>query len=323
MSDDYNPQDDFAKSLDGGYQAIRERQAAGGPGWVPAAIPKNSITEFKPQEAKARDAKADAVIDYAKKVKDWPTLEAAVDAKIADQKEFVGWWRENVRRPGQGNISDRKYFSVEVAQDLTDITPVQVTRWNQKLSKPDEYREKLYGSAYRVAMGVEHNHRAQGTGENEWYTPAKYIDLARKVLGEIDLDPASSAKAQITVNATAYFSAAQNGFNQEWDGRVWLNTPYAQPLIGQFVEKLVEERSAGRVEAAILLTHNYTDTAWFHKACEIADAICFTRGRIKFLDSEGGDCAPTQGQAFFYFGDDVARFASVFIDVGFVVAPCR
>lgn len=31
----YDAQDDFAKSLDVGYAAIRERMAAGGPGWEP------------------------------------------------------------------------------------------------------------------------------------------------------------------------------------------------------------------------------------------------------------------------------------------------
>jgi hypothetical protein len=41
------------------------------------------------------------VIDYAKRVKDWPTLEKAVDTKIDDQAEFVGWWRRAVR--GDGN----------------------------------------------------------------------------------------------------------------------------------------------------------------------------------------------------------------------------
>jgi hypothetical protein len=40
------------------------------------------------------------------------------------------------------------------------------------------------------------NHRAQGSGENEWYTPIEYIEKARKVLGRIDLDPATSNDAQ-------------------------------------------------------------------------------------------------------------------------------
>jgi hypothetical protein len=31
----YNGADDFAKSIDVAYEAIRERKAAGGPGWAP------------------------------------------------------------------------------------------------------------------------------------------------------------------------------------------------------------------------------------------------------------------------------------------------
>ena len=78
--------------------------------------------------------------------------------------------------------------------------------------------------------------------------------------------------------------------------------------------------AAGRVTAAILLTHNYTDTSWFHEAAGLADAICFTRGRVKFYEGDN-IAAPTQGQAFSYFGDDTNRFANVFQSVGFVVVP--
>ncbi len=161
----------------------------------------------------------------------------------------------------------------------------------------------------------------QGTGENEWYTPSKYIEMARKVLGGIDLDPASNAAAQEIVQAKVYFPKEQNGLAQVWHGRVWMNPPYSQPLVGQCITKLVEEVERGNVTAAISLTHNYTDTSWFHEASEIVSATCFTRGRVKFLDPNGNECAPTQGQAFHYYGDDVATFADVFKDIGLVVVP--
>lgn len=162
-----------------------------------------------------------------------------------------------------------------------------------------------------------------GTGENEWYTPSEYIEAARDVLGGIDLDPASSDAAQKIVKAKCFFTAELNGLNQGWNGRVWLNPPYAQPLIGEFIHKLANEREAGRIEAAIILTHNYTDTAWFHQAASIADAICFTRGRVKFYDPNGVIAAPTQGQAFFYCGIEVEKFCERFEDFGFLVVTAQ
>jgi phage N-6-adenine-methyltransferase len=159
----------------------------------------------------------------------------------------------------------------------------------------------------------------QGTGDNEWYTPEEFLDAARIVLGGFDLDPASSVAAQDSVEAEQYFTVNDDGLQQEWHGRVWLNPPYAQPHIENFVSKLVSEYCAGRTTAAILLTHNYTDTAWFHEALGCADAICFTRGRVRFLRATGEIASPTQGQVFFYFGDDIERFAQVFVEVGFVL----
>jgi len=32
---DYNPEDDFARSIEEAYRVIRERKANGGPGWTP------------------------------------------------------------------------------------------------------------------------------------------------------------------------------------------------------------------------------------------------------------------------------------------------
>jgi phage N-6-adenine-methyltransferase len=173
----------------------------------------------------------------------------------------------------------------------------------------------------QLAWGNNNVRGTQGTGENEWFTPPEYIELARSVLGDIDLDPASHQQAQQTVRATQYFTKAEDGLTREWHGRIWLNPPYAQPAIAHFVSKMVAERLAGHVNAAIMLTHNYTDTAWFHEAATTADAICFMRGRVKFYEPEGEIAAPTQGQAFFYFGSEAKNFAKQFRSIGFVVRP--
>jgi phage N-6-adenine-methyltransferase len=161
-----------------------------------------------------------------------------------------------------------------------------------------------------------------GTGNNEWFTPQEIIERARTVLGEIDLDPASHDEAQKVVRAKKYFDKDSDGLAQKWHGRVWLNPPYAPPLIGKFIGKLLMEWNARRITACIALTHNYTDTAWFQRAVHVANVICFPQGRVRFIDIDGDLAKPTQGQAFFYFGDDVSNFRSRFETVGAVLS-CR
>lgn len=176
------------------------------------------------------------------------------------------------------------------------------------------------GRIARIAF-IEKPRGTFGTGENEWYTPVQYIELARAVMGHFDLDPASSSQANKQVKARQYFTPKTDGLNHEWRGKIWLNPPYSQPLMSSFVEHLASSVKNGDVTEAILLTHNYTDTAWFHTAQECCAAICFTRGRIGFLSPSGEQAAPTQGQAFFYYGQNRSRFVERFQSVGFVMVP--
>jgi ParB family chromosome partitioning protein len=168
-------------------------------------------------------------------------------------------------------------------------------------------------------LGGNKTRGTQGTGQNEWYTPSPIIDMARKVLGVIDLDPASSARAQANVQALQHFTQEDDGLMRMWHGNVWLNPPYAQPYIEQFADKMLLEVAVERVTSAIMLTHNYTDTAWFQKLAASSDAICFPKGRIRFEAPDGTLAAPTQGQAFFYFGKDATAFVEVFASLGFAV----
>lgn len=164
----------------------------------------------------------------------------------------------------------------------------------------------------RTAEAKKLAHVGNNSGNNEWYTPPDYIAAARACMGGIDVDPASNEVANRTVDAARYFTAADNGLEQEWRGRVWLNPPYAQPLIAEFAQAIAAKREAGEVAAACVLVNNATDTAWFHRLLDVAAAVCLIRGRVRFLGPDGAKGAPLQGQAVVYVGEDVQAFREHF-----------
>jgi hypothetical protein len=96
------------------------------------------LVSYKPQEAKLKDSKADAVIDHAKRVKDWPTLETAIDCKIEDQEEFVKWWRDAVRGAGgkeaQAIGAELRQLVRDDAEASTGIKNQQVSRWAKAIN---------------------------------------------------------------------------------------------------------------------------------------------------------------------------------------------
>lgn len=179
------------------------------------------------------------------------------------------------------------------------------------------------GDTPQVMRDAVKHYRTINTGENEWYTPGEYVDLAREVMGGIDLDPASCSEANAVVNATAFFTKADDGLAKDWSGRVWLNPPYSRDLMPAFIAKIKESFIAGTVEQAVILTHNNTDTAWFHALVGIASSLCFSKKRIKFYGVDDALASPTNGQAFFYLGRNVDRFNEVFGAIGFVVSPVK
>jgi phage N-6-adenine-methyltransferase len=158
----------------------------------------------------------------------------------------------------------------------------------------------------------------------DWWTPPRYLEAARTVLGGFDLDPASCAEANEAVQAARYFSPPEDGLTLPWSGRVWLNPPYGKhggkSRQALWSLKLSEEYQAGRVSEAILLVNAQTGDAWFGPLWD--KPICFVRRRIKFLLPGGAKPKqPTHSNAFVYFGARPARFEEVFGEFGRVVLP--
>ena len=150
-------------------------------------------------------------------------------------------------------------------------------------------------------------HVAHGDSDVELYTPATIIEAARAVMGGIDLDPASCAQAQGTVQAARYFTVEDDGSAQEWSGKVWMNLPYAHCLVEKFVNKLL---ASSAVTQAVVLTNNATETQWGAALLQASAAVCFPTERVRFDRSDGPSTGvPLQGQMLVGMGSELDRNA--------------
>ena len=129
------------------------------------------------------------------------------------------------------------------------------------------------------------------------YTPPEII----RPLGKFDLDPCTSEIAySFNHSASNYYTIEDDGLSKEWFGRVWLNPPYSQPAITQFMEKMALHNNG------IALLYNRSDNQMFHSFIfPVADSIFFIKGRIRFFKPDGtrGE-QPGAGSVLIAFGEN-------------------
>ncbi|MEH2200213.1 hypothetical protein [Nostoc sp.] len=178
---------------------------------------------------------------------------------------------------------------------------------------------------------VQHTMNSQ-----EHYTPLHIIEMAREVLGGINLDPCSSAIANKTVGAEIFYNEIDEPLSMDWRippnnevGTVWCNPPgsrYIRPSLPmQFFQKLWVEIATGNVSHALYLAYSLEQLQQcqhrgFYSMLDFS--LCIPRKRIAFLDTYGYEQkSPTHANAIVYIPgtiDATAKFKEVFSTLGCV-----
>ena len=243
--------------------------------------------------------------------------------KALDDERLIVWAYESRRQRGTS-------WS-EIARGLTDCpngnaTMLRVKQW--VLVKGYAWPISMIRPRSRIPPTTMHAdgnapdrgryNTARGAAGNEWYTPPLIAAAARAVLGGIELDPASCAEANEIIQAERWLEWQHLG--PDWTARsIFLNPPFSVGRLDHWVLTLMRAIEEKRVGAAILLVNNGTETRWGSMALEHCDAVCFHRGRIRFI-RPGGDSKGTGrvGQMICYYGPVPGRFNDEFQTFG----PC-
>jgi len=259
---------------------------------------------------------------------------AGWEAKVRGERR-MGELLKSMAESGERVTSRDNQYTVDstttVVSTLEDlgITYNQSSRY-QKLAEYDDakidkiinefrgsFAEPTTKALFASLIGA---HVGHSSGEDEWYTPEKYIESAKATMGSVDLDPASCSKANELVGAKTFFSSEDDGLSKDWFGNVWMNPPYSQPDIKHFSDKFVSEFMAGKFKQGCVLVNNATETEWLQNLLQICTAACFIKRRVHFIDINGKPSgSPLQGQVVLYFGNNSKDFADNFKDFGTIL----
>lgn len=146
-------------------------------------------------------------------------------------------------------------------------------------------------------------HQEQITSD-DYYTPAWVFE---RMGIEFDLDVCSPPGGVDWIPAARYFTQADDGLAQLWEGRVWMNPPFSD--CAPWVRRFIEHRDG--VCVVQVSKTNHSRDLW-----SSADAIVFV-GAIQFYepdtyvrDHNGGPGAVFMPVWFAAFGDECVEAIS-------------
>jgi len=294
---------------------------------LPQVIPPaGEVARYDPAAGAKQILALGALESAAKRAKNPDALEKAIAAKLEAQRDFAADFRGRYVQGKHTDSYDRSVVRADAHCQQFGFHIRTVQRWAERLLDPAaftaEYRERMKKVWSVVEMAQAANFSSESV---EWYTPARYIEAAREALGGIDLDPASCAQANETVQAAEFFTQEQDGLGREWKGRVFLNPPYGKDqengsLAAAFCNKAIAEYENGNLDACVILVNSVHSQKW--QAPLFKFVICFVDHRIQFVSADGEkNDGPTFMNMFVYLGPDPKRFACVFDPFGYVDPP--
>jgi ParB family chromosome partitioning protein len=184
----------------------------------------------------------------------------------------------------------------------------------------------------------------QTSSDVEYYTPVEIIDAARRVMGAIDLDPASSEIANRFVKAGQIFTKDDNGLKLHWFGNVFMNHPFgraekacAAPCVNlgkthvchdydfygnaAWIDYLVAECGT-RASQACCITYACTSEAWFQPLMK--QPQCYLTPRTNYRLPDGTiKKGVSKGSVVTYFGNNLDVFAREFAPFGAIKIEYR
>jgi hypothetical protein len=176
-------------------------------------------------------------------------------------------------------------------------------------------------------MNIQHSSRT-----DQWGTPVTVLALVHKVLGQIDLDPASNEKFNMAVQATHFYTKEIDALSlSHWHaGSVFLNPPGGKTdnrsNTELFWSHLMGQRQAGRVTHAIFMAFSLEalqTTQRDGQGGALRFPLCIPRKRIKFVDSYGAPGpAPSHSNAIVYVPGTIDK-TDLFLKTFKSLGACR
>lgn len=177
----------------------------------------------------------------------------------------------------------------------------------------------------------------------EWYTPSPIVEAARRVMGRIDLDPASHPEANARIRARRIYTERDNGLILPWRGRVLVNPPGG--LVAEFWKKTLAEYAQPRLRELIWIGYSLEQIQTLQNVegvdrLPIEFLTCYPRTRIAFVENAAKRRArfrklralgkvpnprsqPSHGNYVTYLGLNGAAFRREFSQFGKVIRGRR